>query len=107
MDYCDSGDLYKIIQEKNTISVELLDSLLIQLFDGMSYIHSKKIVHRDLKPNNVMLLSNNTIKIGDLGLAKSTSENVAKTFCGTLEYMVTIGFFKKVSRTTVWITLRY
>jgi serine/threonine protein kinase len=105
MDYCDSGDLYKIIQDKKTINVNLLESLLIQLFDGMSYIHSKKIVHRDLKPNNVMLLSNNTIKIGDLGLAKSTSENVAKTFCGTLEYMVTLYFIKKVSRATIWIAL--
>jgi serine/threonine protein kinase len=105
MDYCDSGDLYKIIQEKKTINVNLLESLLIQLFDGMSYIHSKKIVHRDLKPNNVMLLSNNTIKIGDLGLAKSTSENVAKTFCGTLEYMVTLYLINKVSRATIWIAL--
>jgi serine/threonine protein kinase len=105
MDYCDSGDLYKIIQDKKTINVNLLESLLIQLFDGMSYIHSKKIVHRDLKPNNVMLLSNNTIKIGDLGLAKSTSENVAKTFCGTLEYMVTLYLINKVSRATIWIAL--
>eukprot|EP01080_Neovahlkampfia_damariscottae_P006255 gene6255-10263_t len=87
MDYCDSGDLYKIIQQKEKISIELLNSISMQIFDGIAYIHAKKIVHRDLKPNNVMLLSDNTIKIGDLGLAKSTSDNVAKTFCGTIEYM--------------------
>lgn len=40
-----------------------------QLFDAVSYIHSKHIVHRDLKPENILLDSNLNIKLTDFGLA--------------------------------------
>ena len=87
MDLCDDGDLYKIIKDKKPMSEEQLRNILIQLFDGLDYLHSKSIIHRDIKPNNIMLISDGTIKIGDLGLARESTEESATTFCGTIEYM--------------------
>eukprot|EP01080_Neovahlkampfia_damariscottae_P011220 gene11220-4042_t len=87
MDFCDDGDLYKIIKQKEPIKEEVLRNILIQLFDGLAYLHSKSIIHRDIKPNNIMLISDGTIKIGDLGLARESNEESATTFCGTIEYM--------------------
>lgn len=41
-----------------------------QIFEGVSYIHSRRIVHRDLKPENILLDDNLNVKITDFGFAK-------------------------------------
>jgi serine/threonine-protein kinase len=40
-----------------------------QIADGLSFAHQKYIVHRDIKPQNIMLSSQNSIKILDFGIA--------------------------------------
>ena len=46
-------------------------------------------MHRDLNPSNIMISSENKIKIIDLGLAKTTiqDQNVIYPVCGTPGYM--------------------
>lgn len=42
----------------------------LQLCLAMKHIHDRKIIHRDLKSQNIFLMSNNTIKLGDFGAAR-------------------------------------
>ena len=46
-------------------------------------------MHRDLKPANIFLMADGTIKVGDLGLSRSLSENTlqAHSKVGTPLYM--------------------
>ena len=37
---------------------------------GLYHLHEKKILHRDLKTQNILLNSENDVKIADFGLAK-------------------------------------
>lgn len=49
-----------------------LNKFLMQLLDGLHYLHSRQIVHLDLKPDNIMLSKvNNDVKIIDLGFCYS------------------------------------
>lgn len=62
----------------------LLQYFLYQLLRGLKYVHSANVLHRDLKPSNLLLNANCDLKIGDFGLARTTSETDFMT-----EYVVT------------------
>ncbi|KAL9963718.1 hypothetical protein ACROYT_G027252 [Oculina patagonica] len=57
-----------------------------QILDALEFIHSKNAVHRDLKLDNILISSDNHIKVADLGLAKY-KHIITGTVCGTILYM--------------------
>lgn len=67
-----------------TFSIKPLQYFLYQLLRGLKYVHSANVLHRDLKPSNLLLNSNCDLKVGDFGLARTTSETDFMT-----EYVVT------------------
>jgi serine/threonine protein kinase/tetratricopeptide (TPR) repeat protein len=44
----------------------------VQMSEVLDHIHQHKMVHRDIKPENILLTPDMTVKLCDLGLAKST-----------------------------------
>jgi polo-like kinase 1 len=62
---------------------------MLQVLDGLEYLHSQKIIHRDLKLGNLFLNENMGIKIGDFGLATRIDfyGEKKKTICGTPNYI--------------------
>ena len=56
---------------------------------AMMLIHSKNILHRDLKLQNMFLAKDNTLKLGDFGVARELQANTdfASTMCGTPYFM--------------------
>ena len=57
---------------EHTLQTEIAYSILHDVAMGLNYLHSQlcPIVHRDLSSNNVLLMSNMTAKISDLGVAR-------------------------------------
>lgn len=62
---------------------------MLQVLDGLEYLHSQKIIHRDLKLGNLFLSENMCVKIGDFGLATKIDfyGEKKKTICGTPNYI--------------------
>eukprot|EP00118_Oscarella_pearsei_P028754 m.2846 g.2846 ORF g.2846 m.2846 type:complete len:1048 (+) comp8936_c0_seq2:46-3189(+) len=60
--------------------------IALQIAAGLKYLQEKQVLHRDLKPENVLIDSNGTMKICDLGFMRP-EENVTGTCCGTPLYM--------------------
>lgn len=75
MEYCDQGSLENLMQSHGgTLSPATVVPILLQCLDALEFIHQAKYVHRDLKPSNVLICKDtygSTVKIADLGLAKS------------------------------------
>eukprot|EP00262_Sarcandra_glabra_P008734 TRINITY_DN2241_c0_g1_i3.p1 TRINITY_DN2241_c0_g1~~TRINITY_DN2241_c0_g1_i3.p1 ORF type:complete len:376 (+),score=52.95 TRINITY_DN2241_c0_g1_i3:199-1326(+) len=77
-------DLHQIIRSKQPLTDDHCKYFLYQLLRGLKYVHSANVLHRDLKPSNLLLNANCDLKIGDFGLARTTSETDFMT-----EYVVT------------------
>jgi serine/threonine protein kinase len=43
---------------------------VIQILQGLAYMHKHGFFHRDLKPENVLCNGTEMVKLGDFGLAR-------------------------------------
>ncbi|XP_012567902.1 mitogen-activated protein kinase 4 isoform X2 [Cicer arietinum] len=77
-------DLHQILRSDQPLNLDHCQYFLYQLLRGLRYVHSANALHRDLKPSNLLLNGNCDLKIGDFGLARTTSETDFMT-----EYVVT------------------
>jgi NIMA (never in mitosis gene a)-related kinase len=60
-----------------------------QLCLAVQHIHTKKIIHRDIKVQNVLMMDEDNIKLGDFGIAKLLEAigDLAHTSLGTPYYL--------------------
>lgn len=71
MDFVDGLDLARVVERVGPLPVADACELLRQAAVGLGHAHEQGLVHRDVKPNNLMLARGGTVKILDLGLART------------------------------------
>lgn len=70
--------------KKKSFTIGEIKNLLLQLMNGLNFLHSKNIIHRDLKPANLLYSSNTgLLKIADFGLARTMSTSLSPTQLST------------------------
>ena len=90
MECADDGDLSSKI--KNMIKKHLqfeentIWSILIQILEGLNYLHKSRVIHRDLKSANIFLTKKGEVKIGDLNVSIIAKKDLAVTQTGTPYY---------------------
>lgn len=94
LEYCPGGDLAKYIKSLNHLSEPVAVRFVLQVINGLQFLHSKSVIHRDIKPQNLLLTRQSPdaiIKIADFGFAKHlNAAAMAQTACGTPLYMVRV-----------------
>jgi serine/threonine protein kinase len=70
MAFVEGKDLASLVREQGPLSLEQALNCVLQTAQGLEYVHTQGVVHRDVKPANLMLDSQGTVKILDLGLVR-------------------------------------
>ncbi len=69
IEYVEGQDLYRKIKDKTTSDLEIRLNWLIQIFEGVAYLHEKNILHGDIHYSNALITNEHTAKIIDFDLA--------------------------------------
>ena len=87
MEYVEGCDLFRQVQEHGPLSVQKAVEYVLQVAKGLEYAHAKGVVHLDIKPANLILASDGTVKILDLGLARFRPSTGEEALMGTVDYL--------------------
>jgi serine/threonine protein kinase len=96
MEFINGKNLAQVIKEDGPMPLEPALATILQVARGLDYAHRRGIVHRDIKPSNLLLTSDGTVKILDLGIVRfeaTTDGAVAPEvtqsgmIVGTVDYM--------------------
>ena len=68
---CMDSDLSQIIRDPTVnLTEEHIQYFMFQIYHGLKCLHDAGVIHRDLHPGNILLNTENDIKICDFNLAK-------------------------------------
>ncbi len=90
MEYIDGITLKEFMRSQKALPFSIACKIAMQILSALSHAHERGIIHRDIKPQNIMLLSDGTIKVMDFGIARiSKFETVTMTdkAIGTVYYI--------------------
>ena len=74
MELVDGITLKQYIERRGVVAWKEVVHFTKQISKALAHAHERGIIHRDIKPQNIMLLRDGTIKVGDFGIAALENE---------------------------------
>jgi len=84
MEYVDGGTVRDTLRAHNRLSEEQALVIVTAVAEALAAAAEFKIVHRDIKPDNIMLTKRGEVKLADLGIAKTTADDVSLTMSNVM-----------------------
>lgn len=86
LEYAEGETLAARLQAQGALPAHEAATIAAQLLTALSAAHAKGVMHRDVKPSNVML-SGETVRLMDFGIARLRSGDAEQGYCGTPGYV--------------------
>jgi len=83
MEYVEGDTVYEILKKDRYFEEDRALEITLQMGLALEHAADHNLVHRDIKPDNIMITSDGTAKLCDLGLAKSTRGKLRLTQAGS------------------------
>lgn len=90
MEYVDGGSLRQRLAQGKPSALDLIQVVIGQTCEALTYAHQRGVVHRDIKPENIMLATQGGVKVVDFGIAKLatvSTQTAEGTLIGTPYYI--------------------
>ena len=73
LEFC-AGNLDEFVKEKDIDFYTCLDYIM-DICEGVRFMHSREIGHRDIKPTNVLVKNDQRLKLADFGLSRVLTDS--------------------------------
>lgn len=90
MEYVDGTNLRRRLAEDGALTVGEALRVTESVLDALAAAHRTSLVHRDVKPENVLIASDDRVRVADFGLARAVTEvtsTTTGTVLGTVAYL--------------------
>jgi hypothetical protein len=91
MEFVDGPTCMQLLKANGAFPVPEALEIVRQVAKALEYAHEHRLIHQDIKPDNIMIGSNNLVKLADLGISKTfdeaEQEEGPKRVMGTPHYM--------------------
>ncbi|KAJ8796415.1 hypothetical protein J1605_017885 [Eschrichtius robustus] len=87
---CGNRELLCGLSDRFRYSEDDVAAYVVQLLQGLDYLHGRHVLHLDVKPDNLLLAPDNALKIVDFGSAQPYNPQALRPLghrTGTLEFM--------------------
>ncbi|XP_006890370.1 PREDICTED: striated muscle preferentially expressed protein kinase-like [Elephantulus edwardii] len=87
---CGNRELLCGLSDRFRYSEDDVATYVVQLLQGLEYLHGHHVLHLDIKPDNLLLAPDNALKIVDFGSAQPYNPQALRPLghrTGTLEFM--------------------
>ena len=89
MEYVEGKTLKELIEAEGPYNTQKVLEFGISILSAVRHAHMKKIVHRDIKPQNILVTSDNILKVTDFGIARAVDASTiisSGTAIGSVHY---------------------
>lgn len=89
MEYIDGTSVQSLLDTEKKFDEPKAIHIILQAAEALSYMQEQGYVHKDIKPANLMMTSDGTVKLLDLGFAQAISDGAQKQEFteGTAQFM--------------------
>ena len=89
-EYVRGQSMKDMLDFRTSIPIAEAVSYMLQLTSALFYAHQHNIIHRDIKPQNIYVMPDGTIKLGDFGIAQA--EGMDDSFTKTSEIVGSVHY---------------
>lgn len=93
-EYINGVNIRDLVKHKGPLPLDEAWSYILQITDALVHASEREVVHRDIKPSNILVTSDGTAKLVDMGLARlhhvegdDSSVTASGVTLGTFDYI--------------------
>jgi serine/threonine protein kinase len=75
MEYVEGRSVAEILRERRQLPVAYAVEIASQACRGLDYAHRRGVIHRDVKPGNLIISTDDVVKLADFGIAKAAEDS--------------------------------